>query len=31
LNAHDAYGYLVQPVLAEIVGDWLERTVEVGA
>jgi hypothetical protein len=27
LNAHDAYGYLVQPVLAEIVGDWLERTV----
>jgi len=28
LNAHDAYGYLAQPVLAEIVGDWLERYVE---
>jgi len=23
LNAHDAYGYLAQPVLAELVGDWL--------
>jgi hypothetical protein len=28
LNAHDAYGYLAQPVLAEIIGDWLERCVE---
>jgi hypothetical protein len=27
LNAHEAYGYLAQPVLAEIVGGWLERTV----
>jgi hypothetical protein len=25
LNAHEAYGYLAQPILAEIVGDWLER------
>jgi hypothetical protein len=25
LNAHDAYGYLAQPILAELVGDWLER------
>ena len=25
LNAHEAYGYLAQPLLAEIVGDWLER------
>jgi hypothetical protein len=31
LNAHEAYGYLAQPLLAEIVGDWLERTVEPGA
>lgn len=23
LNAHEAYGYLAQPKLAEIVGDWL--------
>jgi hypothetical protein len=23
LNAHEAYGYLVQPALAELVGDWL--------
>ncbi len=29
LNAHDAYGYLAQPLLAEIVGDWLERTVAI--
>jgi hypothetical protein len=27
LNAHDAYGYFAQARLAEIVGDWLERTV----
>ena len=26
LNAHEAYGYLAQPLLAEIVGDWLERS-----
>lgn len=25
LNAHEAYGYFAQPLLAEIVGDWLER------
>jgi hypothetical protein len=25
LNPHEAYGYLAQPVLAEIVGDWIER------
>jgi hypothetical protein len=31
LNAHDAYGYLAQPLLAEIIGDWLERTVGFGA
>ena len=27
LNAHDAYGYLAQPVLAELVGDWLASSV----
>ena len=27
LNAHEAYGYLAQPLLAEVVGDWLERSV----
>lgn len=26
LNAHDAYAYLAQHTLAEIVGDWLERS-----
>jgi len=26
LNAHDAYGYLAQPLLAEVLGDWLERS-----
>jgi len=26
LNVHEAYGYLAQPLLAEIIGDWLERT-----
>lgn len=26
LNAHEAYGYLAQPVAAEVIGDWLERT-----
>lgn len=26
LNPHEAYGYLAQPLLAEIVGDWLERS-----
>jgi hypothetical protein len=26
LNAHEAYGYLAQRVLAEVVGDWLERS-----
>jgi hypothetical protein len=25
LNPHEAYGYLAQPLLAQIVGDWLER------
>jgi hypothetical protein len=25
LNPHEAYGYLAQPLLAEVVGDWLER------
>ena len=25
LNAHEAYGYLAQPTLAEILGDWLTR------
>ena len=25
LNAHEAYGYLAQHVLAEVIGDWLER------
>jgi hypothetical protein len=25
LNPHEAYGYLAQPLLAEIVGDWVER------
>jgi hypothetical protein len=24
LNAHDAYGYLDQPLLSEIIGDWLQ-------
>jgi hypothetical protein len=28
LNAHEAYGYLAQPLLAEIVGDWIERSVD---
>jgi hypothetical protein len=23
LNAHDAYGYLDQPLLADLIGDWL--------
>ena len=23
LNPHEAYGYLVQPLMAELVGDWL--------
>ena len=27
LNPHEAYGYLAQPLLAEIVGDWIERLV----
>jgi hypothetical protein len=31
LNAHDAYGYFAQPRLGELVGDWLEQTVELGA
>ena len=26
LNAHEAYGYFAQPVLAEVIGDWLERS-----
>jgi hypothetical protein len=25
INPHEAYGYLAQPLLAEIVGDWIER------
>ena len=28
LNAHEAYGYLAQPLFADIVGDWLERFIE---
>jgi hypothetical protein len=24
LNPHEAYGYLAQPLLAELIGDWLE-------
>jgi hypothetical protein len=31
LNAHDAYGYLAQPVLAELIGDWLDRTLSLSA
>ncbi len=31
LNAHDAYGYLAQPVLAELVGNWLESSVPLDA
>jgi hypothetical protein len=31
LNAHEAYGYLAQPLLGELVGDWLERTLGLGA
>jgi hypothetical protein len=31
LNVHEAYGYLAQPVLAEIIGDWLERTLALSA
>lgn len=27
LNSHEAYGYLVQPTFAEILGDWIERSV----
>jgi hypothetical protein len=27
LNAHEAYGYLAQSLLAEVIGDWLERQV----
>jgi hypothetical protein len=26
LNAHEAYGYLAQPLLAEVVGGWIERS-----
>lgn len=29
LNAHEAYGYFAQPILAELIGDWLERTVPI--
>jgi pimeloyl-ACP methyl ester carboxylesterase len=25
LNPHEAYGYFAQPLLGEVVGDWLER------
>jgi hypothetical protein len=28
LNAHEAYGYLAQPLLAEIVGGWIEGGLE---
>jgi hypothetical protein len=31
LNAHDAYGYFAQPLLGELVGDWLGRAVELPA
>jgi hypothetical protein len=31
LNAHDAYGYLAQPVLAKLVGEWLESSVSLDA
>jgi hypothetical protein len=30
LNAHEAYGYFAQARLGELVGDWLEQTVELG-
>jgi hypothetical protein len=26
LNAHEAYGYLAQALLAEVIGDWIERS-----
>jgi hypothetical protein len=26
LNPHEAYGYLAQPLLAELIGDWLDRS-----
>lgn len=26
LNPHEAYGYLVQPLVAEVIGDWIERS-----
>ena len=25
LNAHEAYGYLAQRIVGEVIGDWLER------
>jgi hypothetical protein len=28
LNAHEAYGYFAQPLLAEVIGEWLERTLD---
>jgi len=28
LNPHEAYGYLAQPLLAEIVGDFIESSLE---
>jgi hypothetical protein len=27
LNAHEAYGYLTQRILGEVIGDWLERRI----
>lgn len=27
LNAHDAYGYVAQPALADLVGEWLEAQI----
>ncbi len=27
LNAHEAYGYLVQPLIGEAIGAWLEQTI----
>lgn len=31
LNVHEAYGYLAQPKLAEVVGDWLQSTTDLTA
>jgi hypothetical protein len=31
LNAHESYGYLAQPLLAEVVGDYIERVIGSGS